>query len=82
MLGQTKKKILLGTALLVVIAIPAALGVRFYRSLPSATLAVGEVIPTLEAQPVGGAPPLPQQGRRALLFFSPSCSYCEEIVSQ
>lgn len=78
----TRKKLLVGIALLIIVMVPVALAVHFYRRLPGAPLALGTPLPPLTAQPVGGANPFPQQGRRVLLFFSPSCSYCEEIIAQ
>ncbi|MGE0131585.1 MAG: TlpA family protein disulfide reductase [Blastocatellales bacterium] len=77
-----RKKRLVGIALLIIVIVPVMLAVHFYRRLPGAPLALGTALPPLTAQPVGGATPLPQQGRRVLLFFSPSCSYCEEIIAQ
>jgi hypothetical protein len=77
-----RKKYLTGIVLLISVLAPVALGVRFYRRLPDGPLALGTVIPPLSAQPVGDANLLPVEGRRVLLFFSPSCSYCEEVITQ
>lgn len=79
---QTKKKSLLGLILLAVIIVPTVLAVRLYRNLPSEPLAVGAALPHFEVEAISGAGPLAQQGRRVLLFFSPSCPHCETTIAQ
>ena len=81
-MSQTQKRRLMGVVLLLAVAIPAALAVRFYRTASRKPIAVGATLPLLMVQPVGGAPEWPNSGRRILLFFSPSCSYCEETLTQ
>jgi hypothetical protein len=76
------KKRLVGIAVFVVILIPITLAALLYRKLPKAPLAMGATMPVVAIQPIGGAEAFPRQGRRVLLFLSPSCSYCEEMVKQ
>ena len=77
------QKLLIILGLLVLLIVPAAFGMRYYFRLPSAPLSLGEPLPLFQAQPVGKAAALPSQDRRAILFFKPSCPYCEvTIVNQ
>ncbi|PYT07942.1 MAG: hypothetical protein DMF60_06040 [Acidobacteria bacterium] len=81
-MGHNNKKSFTGLALLAVVVVPAALGVRFYRSLPAEPLSVGIVVPQFDVEPVASATALPREGRRVLFFFSPSCPHCEETLLQ
>lgn len=81
-MSRVNKKLLAGVALLVVVAVPATLGVRFYRSLPREPLRVGTVVPQFDVEPISSATELPREGRRVLFFFSPSCPHCENTLSQ
>ena len=76
------KKWSTGLAMLVVVLLPAALGVRFYRSLPAEPLTVGTVVPQFDVEPMATASVLPREGRRVLFFFSPSCPHCENMLLQ
>ncbi len=74
------RKLVILLALLFVLSVPTAWGVWKYNRLPSAPLSLGEALPFFQAQPIGKAAALPQDGRRAILFFSPSCPFCEETI--
>lgn len=53
---------------------------RFYSRLLSAALDLGEALPSFQVQAIGKAESFPSQGRKAILFFSPSCPFCEETI--
>jgi hypothetical protein len=74
------KKAVIVATLLLLLAVPVVLGMRFYSRLPSAALDLGESLPTFQVQTIGKAEKFPSQGRRAILFFSPSCPFCEETI--
>ena len=76
------KKRLIGIVLSALIIVPAALAVHLYRGLPDEPLAIGSRVPEFQVDPVRGAEPLKQQGRRVLLFFRPSCSHCQATIAQ
>ena len=78
----TNKKRIAGSLLLLLILVPVALAVRVYRGLPGEPLKVGTPAPRIAADPINGASPLPQSGRRVLVFFSPSCSHCRNTLAQ
>ena len=79
-MSTVSRKVIIWLALLFVLGTPAAWGVWKYNRLPSAPLSLGEALPLFQAPPIGKATALPQAGRRAILFFSPSCPFCEETI--
>jgi hypothetical protein len=79
---RTNKKRIAGSLLFLLILVPVALAVRIYQGLPGEPLKVGATAPRIAADPINGAGPLPQSGRRVLVFFSPSCAHCRNTLAQ
>lgn len=68
--------------LLVVVLIPLAAAVYMYREAPSSPLASGTSCPSFQVSAIRGGVSRGNTGRRAILFFSPSCSHCQRLLSQ
>src|SRR5215467_1250266 len=79
---SAKKKRLVALAMPLIVFIPAVVAGVFYNRTHLAVIKAGSVLPSVDAEPVGSAPPLSGIGRRAIVCFSPDCSFCEETFRQ
>lgn len=77
-----KNKTAAAAVLSLIVVLPLAASIYFYGRVPSEPLAVGSAAPALRAEQVTPGTPLPQSGRRAILFFRPSCEHCRAMLAQ
>jgi hypothetical protein len=78
-----KHRIIAAVFLFAVLLVPSLAAIYYYRGASVEPLRIGSTAPAIELSALDhSGVAAPDSGRRALLFFKPSCEHCRNMLAQ